>query len=246
MAFGEAVMIVQFKRLFALIFAAAAVLSFPAKAEKAATCTLITPPKTPTELLENIKCGVATNIFVDDDIFRDDEKLWKITGGQEFFKKFPVPNHVVLPSFQMDVISVEISHFPMAIDKTTDDKCLFPLKQLNLGITKNIQKLKDNSSTQETVLISLGKGTGLQLNFDDVVKLFGPDWKRVEEVKFYSGANSSGPSSKAANVKRKLIPAYAIQYQLPAPPPVTAGILVHFDNDGYLQDFEINIMGKQS
>jgi hypothetical protein len=71
--------------------------------------------------------------------------------------------------------------------------------------------------------------------------VFGPNWERVKEITVDSGTNNIDASDKAAKkMKGKYIGARAIQYQIPAQLPATASILIHFDDNGYLQDFSLS------
>lgn len=196
------------------------------EAAESKDCTLTQPPTTPVELIQNIQCAVAKNILFDDDIFTNDEKVWKIFAGRGFQKNYP---------YSGNVKTVALSDFPNELD-TANLKALPLWQRMFITISQS-----NSENAKEEAYLTLSGGEGLQLDFDEVVKLFGPHWKRVEEIHVDSSAqDSSSPGKVATHIKRKLIPAYAIEYKLPAPPPVSAGILIHFDSGGYLQDFMIS------
>jgi hypothetical protein len=88
----------------------------------------VEPPKTSFELIQNIKCAVARNIFFDDDVFTSDEKLWKLFGGNTFSRGYPNPQKSE---------SLAVTYFPNSIDKPSPKTTWIP-DQLSIVISKEI------------------------------------------------------------------------------------------------------------
>jgi hypothetical protein len=207
-----------------------------AQAAEPQGCNLVEPPTTPVELIQNIKCAVARNIFFEDDIFTNDEKLWKLTGGDMFSKSYPI---------QADYNSLGIMRFPNSIDKLKKNSWL---DQLGIGIDQQISPTFAKDIHKE-IRINIGNAAGLQLHFDDIVKLFGADWTAVEDVKVYSRSSSPMHIDKAIKKAQTTFPALptsnVIGYSLQARPPVYAFADVFFDNDGIFYQMEVTIVEKE-
>lgn len=191
-----------------------------------AHCTIVKPPTTPVELLENIKCAVATNVFIDDDIFTNDEKLWQIFGGEDFFKPH---GNVKQDSFR----GVLVSHFPNSIDNPHPDPSTKLVYWLTIDITKKTLPPL-NGNYKYMITIKLSPALGLHLNFADVERLFGHDWKKVPPPRFISPHQIiKSPTAPHGNDD--------IIYIIEAPSPIQANAEMAFDPAANLQSIEITL-----
>jgi hypothetical protein len=235
--------------IFAPIVSAAAIASATVSdvVHSPEKCTFVEPPTNSTELIKNIQCAVAKNIFFDDDIFTNDEKLWKLVGGTVFYKDFPIVHHLPISTApNLSYSSVGVDHFPESIDKWLSQTKPSWSDQMGIAIRRvNSPPVLYGRGTRITV--SLGDARGLRLGWDDVIRLFGSKWSRVFEQKVSAApvnpvhGKSASPLEKPASpeVIVKILPAYEISYTLPAPSLENAEAVIYFDNEGYIQTLSI-------
>lgn len=178
---------------------------------------LTNPPQNSKELLNNIKFAIDNNLFFDDEIFRDDEKLWRLLGGMDFSKNFPM---------SATRKNVHISNFPETIDGLKFDVNTPHYLWFTVIINKQ----------EEKVFILLNNSRGLGISITDFEKIFGKTRvpapiKRIEPL-------GPMPADSIINFR-------TIKYKLSEPSKSYAYAIADFYPDEILASVEILLEGDK-
>ncbi|HEU5048601.1 MAG TPA: hypothetical protein VFT64_12250 [Rickettsiales bacterium] len=180
-------------------------------------CPIISPPTTPVELLKNIKSALALNLFLKDDIYTNDELLWKIFAVREFLKEYP---------FENGTLVVRAGRFPVSIDQ--------PALHVAGVLTPNIQIIKSRSTYQNAKKVKVSFGIretdAFGLSIADVEAVFGPDWKYYTPSMPGTSAHHESPA-----------PSNRITYLLKGKGNVSANVLISFDKNKKMHSLSIGI-----
>ena len=202
-------------------------------------CTFVEPPTNPTELIKNIQCAVTKNIFSEDDIFTNDEKLWKLFGGDAFFKPYFRTFHT-LPNYRV----LSVMHFDNTIDHPIDDQTCWR-DRLSIDLYREISPPQQLDVGQQ-IRLDITNARRLQVSFDGIVNLFGPNWQPVNDYKVFSTtsqiASSDMKARNANNVHSSKLFLTEISYTLPTPKSEKAIVTLHFGNDKILDTFNLTIL----
>ena len=218
------------------------------RAIKANPNALTTPPTNSIDLIKNIHFAAANRILFDDDLSTDDEKLWKLFGGRNFYKNLPYDRTLAPPrqaqrsKFTFRIVTV--TFFPLYIDNPQNyhtpqaDRLKVTIMQGHSTATA----VSSPFGTRKQVNIYVHNATGLRLTFADITKVFGSDWQMFrKDSRFPVGPlppYHDKPDTAKPKLHRKIGP-YETERTLLLPPPETGAISAHFDEDGYLKGFEL-------
>ena len=189
---------------------------------------IVSPPDSPAILMNNIKNAVILGLLTKDDVFQDDEKLWKIFGATNFFKTYP---------FTAEYNSLLLEHFPESIDNPKGSNVPWE-SRLNVEIAK-YYKPTNPTPLNFMVRIRMTNMSGLNLFFTDIENVFGKKWSIYKEFVIREPFNPAPLPAKSPYAYKKIV--YKLETKTNSMPVDT---IMRFDNLGYLENLEIEILGR--